>query len=566
MVRLRTIQNLNSVCFTPPARAALLSRLAGGLFLVLSFLGTSFCQGHPESPQDLTQAVLQPSAASNGSTLFSLFSVSPLAWLNHAKSGPQPSVSLRAMKSDPLAALRSLLPCPECGLPETGLDEFAVDPGDSAPRTASANEAPEPLPVNLSPARDERSKETIQWRPLIRASTFYLGVMHGWRIATEPSTRAGLHNSVFGGYSLALGAMHGWSDGDGYFVNYLGHPIEGAVAAYIWIDNDPKYRTVEFGKKRDYWMSRFRAYAYAWAFSEQFEIGLTSEASIGQIQRYCCGYGFVDHVITPNAGMVWVIGGDILDRYVVRPIEEQTTKALTRALVRSLLNPPLAFANVMALKYPWHRENRPGVHAYQGELYPAQMSDAERNPSTLPYIPRFEVFAAIPSVTRYGSLSCPGGGGIAGLRVSDSWQWTAEVGGCTLGNNRPKGWSGDSLTFMTGPRWVLHTDSRWSPYFHTRIGGQKITQDYCLKYGFVHNGSKLSRPCESDPTGSSKHYEGTGVAMSTGAGVDLRINRALEVLLANFDYLHSWLGPVAGTDFSHGLRFSFGLGLKLGTW
>src|SRR5215469_14506968 len=27
--------------------------------------------------------------------------------------------------------------------------------------------------------------------------------------------------------------MHGWSDGDGYYKNYLGHPIQGAVSGYI---------------------------------------------------------------------------------------------------------------------------------------------------------------------------------------------------------------------------------------------------------------------------------------------------------------------------------------------
>ena len=82
--------------------------------------------------------------------------------------------------------------------------------------------------------------------------------------------------------------MHGWSEGDGYYENYLGNPIEGAVSGYIWIPGDPRYRAVQFGGSRDHWMSRLRAYGFAWAFSEQFEIGPISEASIGQIQRYCC--------------------------------------------------------------------------------------------------------------------------------------------------------------------------------------------------------------------------------------------------------------------------------------
>ena len=144
----------------------------------------------------------------------------------------------------------------------------------------------------------------VQWMPLFGASLRYLAVMHPFRFVTEAGTRDALkHHPFWGGYFDALGAMHGWSDGDGYYENYLGHPIQGAVSAYIWIHNDPRYRDVEFGKDPRYWKSRLRAAAFAWAFSEQFEIGLISEASIGQIQRYCCAYGFVDHVITPNGGM-----------------------------------------------------------------------------------------------------------------------------------------------------------------------------------------------------------------------------------------------------------------------
>jgi len=129
-----------------------------------------------------------------------------------------------------------------------------------------------------------------------------------------------------------------------YYENYLDHPIEGAVSGYIWVRNDTRYRNVQFGMDRDYWMSRLRAYAFAWAFSEQFEIGPISEASIGQIQRYCCAYGFVDHVITPNGGLVWMLAGDALDRYVTVPIENRTHNIVLRILARGVLNPPQTFA------------------------------------------------------------------------------------------------------------------------------------------------------------------------------------------------------------------------------
>lgn len=220
---------------------------------------------------------------------------------------------------------------------------------------------------------------------------------------------------------------------------------------------------------------------------------------------------------------------------------------------------------MIALRYPWHRENRPGVHAYDGQLYQRQATRAETNPSELPTVPKFELIA-VPSIIRYGSLACYGGSGVAGFRITDRWQWTGEAGGCTLGNDLPKGWSGDSLIFMAGPQWVLHTESRWSPHLDMRVGGQKVTEDYCLKYGAIGGGVTNSPPCVTDPTGWARHYETTGPALSFGTGVDLRLTRAFELRLADLDYMHSWVGRFQGKDFSQGVRLSFGVGLEIGTW
>jgi len=203
----------------------------------------------------------------------------------------------------------------------------------------------------------------------MEASTRYLGVMHGFRIVTEAGTRDGLRGSLIGGYFKALSAMHGWSDGDGYFENYLGHPIQGAASSYIWINNDPRYSHAQFGKNPDYWKSRLRAYAFSWAFSEQFEIGPISEASIGQIQRYCCQYGFVDHVITPNLGLAVMVGEDFIDKGVVRRIEDRTSNVGIRIASRIVLNPMQSFANMMSWRYPWHRENRDAPSFYDGQLH-----------------------------------------------------------------------------------------------------------------------------------------------------------------------------------------------------
>jgi hypothetical protein len=313
-------------------------------------------------------------------------------------------------------------------------------------------------------------------------------------------------------------------------------------------------------------MSRLRAYAYTWAFSEQFEIGPVSEATIGQIQRYCCAYGFVDHVLTPNLGLAWMVGEDILERYVVRTIEDHTGNRAIRIFARGVLNPPQSFANMMGWVAPWHRDNRPGIRAYDGKLYPHVSASAETSTPSL--VPRFELAAALPSVLRMGKLSCIGGGGVGAMRLTDSWQWTLEVSGCNLKISLPDQWSGDSLTFTMGPQWIMHTASRWSPHLHGRIGGQKVTEQY-------EDPVKKKQVLDALAPGDDPHavfydyvtpYETTGLSLSVGGGLDVRVNPGMAVRLGNVDYVRSWLGQLNGVNLNRGFRFSTGVVLRVGTW
>jgi len=174
----------------------------------------------------------------------------------------------------------------------------------------------------------------------------------------------------------------------------------------------------------------------------------------------------------------------------------------------------------------------------------------------------------MPSVLQIGDQSCIGGGGIGGVRLTDFWQWTAEVSGCTLGGSLPKNWSGDSLTFTTGPEWILHTTGRWSPHLHARVGGQKVTEDY---EDPVRKKKVLSELTPGTNPNSvyydyHTHYERTGMSLSIGGGLDVGLNRALALRLGNFDYVRSWMGHLNGVDFDHGFRFSSGLVLRIGTW
>ena len=259
----------------------------------------------------------------------------------------------------------------------------------------------------------------------------------------------------------------------------------------------------------------------------------------------------------------------MLDKYVVRRIEDRYHSKGIRIAARIVLNPVQSFANFMNFEYPWHRENRENPSDYESSAYYASYAQNQsRESTTYPLVPKFEITATLPSVMNIGDLSCLGGGGVGGFRLSDTWQWTAEVSGCTLGNSLPQNWSGDSLTFTTGPQWIRHTESRWSPHVHMRLGGQKITLQHTdpekrhLIESLVPPGTKLNPYYNLFNT----NYESTGVSLSMGGGVDYRLYSGLALRVANLDYVRSWLAPVNGIDFNRGVRFTTGVVLRVGTW
>ena len=161
----------------------------------------------------------------------------------------------------------------------------------------------------------------------------------------------------------------GWRDGDPFLVNYIGHPMQGAVSGYILIQNDPRGQRQHFGDGALYWRSRLKAAGWNLLYSTQFEIGPLSECSIGNVglkpdhtSRHPQAY--VDLVVTPVIGTAWLIGEDALDRYLVRPLETRIDSHVGRMFVRSFFNPARSFANVMRGRWFWHRDDRPGVSHY----------------------------------------------------------------------------------------------------------------------------------------------------------------------------------------------------------
>ncbi|HEY2821759.1 MAG TPA: hypothetical protein VGJ06_12020 [Candidatus Acidoferrum sp.] len=211
------------------------------------------------------------------------------------------------------------------------------------------------------PQFDVPDNRGIEWSGLLLDSTKFLLFQHSFRLATEVDTRRGLRGPFLQNYVDSVKNIHGWNDGDPFFVNYIDHPMEGSVAGYLEVAHDPRYRHAQFGRSSQYWKSRLRATAFSAAYSLQFEIGPFSEASIGGIQRVNFKTGVVDWVITPTVGLAWMIGEDALDKLFIQRFEVRTHNHVERLLLRSVFNPTRSLANMLEGKVPWHRENRPGV-------------------------------------------------------------------------------------------------------------------------------------------------------------------------------------------------------------
>lgn len=415
----------------------------------------------------------------------------------------------------------------------------------------------------------------IDWDHLVGQSVLFMGFENVFRCATEEGTREGFSNPFFRGYFNSVGNLHGWSDSDPFYVNYVGHPMQGAVSAYIWTQNDRAYRDIQFGKNRRYWKGKLRGGAYSYIYSVLFEIGPMSEASIGNVQAYYPQQGFVDHVVTPAIGLGWTIAEDAVDQYFIRYIERHTSNSRVRLLVRGGLNPARAMANVLAFRLPWHRDNRPGVHSEQLRDLEFMENLRERNTAHMegsapPGVAPFEFNVTAKVKTYMGDEiagPCVGGGGSGALRLASRWQFVVDVSGCKLlglKNNL----SGDSLSYLAGARWTPQPSWRWTPHAEVLVGGTKLTQELVdpqLKKAIESSAAKSDSPNLLHSL-YSKDWETNGFTIQAGSGLDVKINNALSYRVANLEYSHSWTKELNGINYQNGLQFTTGLVLRMGTW
>jgi len=464
-----------------------------------------------------------------------------------------------------------------------GFDGLASNPSDIE-STAVAPDAerasPEPLvtPV-IRPAPEagpatvsEPQRQNVNWTGIIAQELRFLAIEHGFRLATEPGTRDG----GFGlgrSYRNSLFNLHGWADGDPFYVNYVGHPMNGAVAGYIWQQNDPRFRTTEFGKDPTYWKAKLRGVAFAWAQSEQFEIGPFSEASIGMVQSQFPQQGFVDHVITPVMGFAWTLAEDSLDKYLIKRVEDRTMNRWIRMAMRIGLNPSRSFANALAWRVPWYRYTRPGILSYVPEKEDERSRDEANR-----YAPAASVrdtsifeFGLNARFQRYLGATpgpaCMGGDASGAFRVAADWMLVIDVGGCKF-TGLETNLSGDSLSYLLGPRWTPASAGRWSPYVELLVGGNKITHEQLLP----EKNSALELLAAQAGAAPPAHEEYTiadesnSFAVQAGTGLDLKLSPALVFRVASLEYSRSYVTANRGMNYGSGVQVTTGMVIRVGTW
>ena len=183
-------------------------------------------------------------------------------------------------------------------------------------------------------------------------------IEHATRIAFQEKTRRELGGPFWRDYKRSVRMPHQWEDSDAWWVNYIGHPIHGAAAGYIWIEHEPS-DPADLSLTRRYWMSRARATAWTTVYSLQFEFGPLSEASIGNVGMRPETTGWVDHVVTPVGGFGLIVAQDALDKYFVAGVERHVHNRVARAALRLGFGPARMLANASSGRLPWYREGRP---------------------------------------------------------------------------------------------------------------------------------------------------------------------------------------------------------------
>jgi hypothetical protein len=463
---------------------------------------------------------------------------------------------------------------------------------DSVTRDKPATESSS-LSMFIKP-QDEKtradSNTKFRWLPAVGESLLYTGLMHTFNLALQPGTRDSLNGHWFTHYTQSVAALRGWSDSDTFMAPYVGHPIEGSIFGYIERQNDPKYRLVQWGDGRKYWVSMLRSMAFGAVWHTQWKIGPASEASIANVMLHASP-GFITLVDTPTLGLCTMMAEDAADRYLIMGLENRTSNRAVIILARSFLNPGRTFANLMAFRAPWVRDTRLNLYGTNFEIRKQLLEDYKNGNGDKPF--QFVKNAWMPAGVEFthphpkealieltafpyyetflGGGTCIGGGGTGAARVSPVLQVITEVSGCQVMNMRQSNISADSLFYGGGFRWTPMAAHHFSPYAQFQFGGRKVTME-------VDDGALRAKLMQewSDGVGTLAHYPkrsdwstevaSNGPSIAVGGGFDMVITRPFAWRVLNVEYTHSWMSDVAQIHPQEGLKISTQAVVRIGTW
>lgn len=210
------------------------------------------------------------------------------------------------------------------------------------------------------------------WLKAIMQALEITSIENGWNVATDKWMRYTVFHQrdFFGNWfeTVQNFQFNRWSNNDWFLAAYVGHPLQGAIYNYIWIQNDPWGKSLELENTRRYWYSRLRALAWTTFWTFQWRFGPLSEAAIGNVGqtkhwdpdagKYIWGTGTVTLVTTPVGGGVWGFGEDAVDKYLIKRMENRYSHPLV-LLGLSALTPGRSMANLMRFKAPWYSDSRP---------------------------------------------------------------------------------------------------------------------------------------------------------------------------------------------------------------
>jgi hypothetical protein len=440
--------------------------------------------------------------------------------------------------------------------------------------------------------RNREVPETrFAWR---RAFTQYFletSIQHGWRFAHEAGTRdTTAYGPWFNDWVDSIGETRGWDDGDGWHASYVGHTLNGGIYGFIEQQNDPLYRKVEWGDGRIYWMSRLRAMGFAAITSTLWTLGPVSEASLGNVQLHSSP-GFIDLVQTPTLGVMEMMGEDLIDRYMILPLENHTANPWLILAARSLGNPARSFATLMSFRHGWTRENRPGLFGENHILRKELVGEYKRGLISTPYGPHspeekammneavetnhpneapIELHAYAIYEGFMNGHNCWGGGAQGAVRVTPAWQVISEVNGCMLVDT-PKYESADSVTFAAGPRWTPRASRRFAPFLQMLFGGRRVTYEVVnpmLRDSLIKGWDDGKGPLPHYPKRSAYEieYQALGFNLTMGGGFEAAFGRAFAWRVLDLNYSHSWLPDVHSINTSNSVQLRTGIVLRIGNW